>query len=196
MQAHSVAPSVLRRRCASPRGEEIKSAHGESVKLSRPLDWIVVSDHSDGMGVIQELIGQNPDLMADPTLRRWSDMIRAGGEEGVKASLELISAQSNDQLPPQVKDPRLAKSVWKRNTEIMERYNDPGSFTTLIGYEWTSNAGGGNNLHRNVIYRSGKTEADQMIPLTTFDSENPEDLWKWMQTYEDKTGDFLLAIPA
>jgi hypothetical protein len=177
------------------RGEEIKSAHGEPVKLSRPLDWIVVSDHSDGMGVIQELIAQNPDLMADPTLRRWSDMIRAGGEEGVKASLELISAQSNDQLPPQIKDPRLAKSVWERNTEIMERYNDPGNFTTLIGYEWTSNAGGGNNLHRNVIYRGDKAEANQMIPMTTFDSENPEDLWKWMQRYEDKTGDFLLAIP-
>jgi len=177
------------------RGEEIKSAHGESVKLSRPLDWIVVADHSDGMGVIQELITQNPDLMANPTLRRWSDMIRAGGEEGVKASLELIRAQSNDQLPPEMKDPRLAKSVWERNTEIMERYNDPGRFTTLIGYEWTSNAGGGNNLHRNVIYRGDKAEADQMIPLTTFISENPEDLWKWMQTYEDKTGDFLLAIP-
>jgi hypothetical protein len=177
------------------RGEEILSAHGESVKLSRPLDWIVVSDHSDGAGVIQELINQNPEMMADPTLKRWSDMIRAGGEEGVKASLELISAQANDKIPPQVKDPRLAKSVWQRNTAIMEKYNDPGRFTALIGYEWTSNAGGGNNLHRNVIYRGGKAEADRMIPMTTFDSENPEDLWKWMQTYEDKTGGYLLAIP-
>jgi hypothetical protein len=177
------------------RGEEITSATGQPVKLSRPLDWIVVSDHSDGMGVIQELVGRNPALMADPTARRWSDMILAGGEEGVKASLEMIAAQSNDQLPEPVKDPKLAKAIWERSTAIMEKYNDPGRFTAFIGYEWTSNAGGGNNLHRNVIYRGGKDNADQMIPMTTFDSEDPADLWKWVQAYEEKTGGSLLAIP-
>ena len=177
------------------RGEEVVSATGQPAKLSRALDWIVVSDHSDGMGVIDELRSQNPEFMQDATLRRWSDMIRAGGEQGVKASLELISAQSKDQLPPQVKDKKLAKTVWERNTAIMEKYNEPGKFTAFIGYEWTSNAGGGNNLHRNVIYRDGKNKADMAIPYTTFDSENPEDLWKWMQAYEDKTGGSLLAIP-
>ena len=177
------------------RGEEVMSATGQPAKLGRPLDWIVVSDHSDGMGVIDELRNQNPEFMRDSTLRRWSDMVRAGGEQGVKASLELIAAQSNDKLPPQVKDKRLAKTVWERNTAIMEKYNEPGKFTAFIGYEWTSNAGGGNNLHRNVIYRDGKNKADMAIPYTTFDSENPEDLWKWMQAYEDKTGGSLLAIP-
>ena len=144
------------------RGEEIMSAHGEPVKLSRPLDWIVVADHSDGAGVIQELINQNPEMMADPTLKRWSDMIRAGGEEGVKASLELISAQANDKVPPQVKDKRLAKSVWQRNTDIMEKYNDPGRFTTLIGYEWTSNAGGGEQpaQKRHLPGRQGRSRPD------------------------------------
>jgi len=177
------------------RGEEVVSATGLPAKLGRPLDWIVVSDHSDGMGVIDELRSRNPEFMKDPLLRRWSDMIHVGGEQGVKASLELIAAQSNDKLPAQVKDKKLAKTVWERSTAIMEKYNEPGQFTAFIGYEWTSNAGGGNNLHRNVIYRDGKNKADMAIPYTTFDSENPEDLWKWMQTYEDKSGGSLLAIP-
>ena len=77
----------------------------------------------------------------------------------------------------------------------MEKYNEPGRFTAFIGYEWTSNYGGGNNLHRNVIYRDGKDKADQVAPLTTFVTENPEDLWKWMQDYEAKTGGRVLAIP-
>jgi hypothetical protein len=77
----------------------------------------------------------------------------------------------------------------------MEEFNDPGRFTAFIAYEWTSNAGGGDNLHRNVIYRDDRQKADQLLPFTTFDSENPEDLWKWMHAYEDKTGGSLLAIP-
>ena len=71
-------------------------------------------------------------------------------------------------------DPKFAKSVWEKNTAIMEKYNEPGRFTAFIGYEWTSNAGGGDNLHRNVIYRDGKDKADQVLPMTTFQSENPE----------------------
>jgi hypothetical protein len=77
----------------------------------------------------------------------------------------------------------------------MEKHNEPGRFTAFIGYEWTSNAGGGDNLHRNVIYRDGKDLADQVLPMTTFVSENPEDLWKWMADWEKKVGGKLLAIP-
>ena len=109
--------------------------------------------------------------------------------------MELINAQSNKRLPPSVMDPKFAKSVWQKNNAIMEKYNEPGRFTAFIAYEWTSNAGGGDNLHRNVIYRDGADKADQMIPYTTFQSENPEDLWKWMANWEEKTGGSLLAIP-
>jgi hypothetical protein len=109
--------------------------------------------------------------------------------------MELINAQSRQELPKIIMDPKWGVSVWKKNTAIMERYNAPGHFTAFIAYEWTSNAGGGDNLHRNVIYRDGKDKADQVQPMTTFDSENPEDLWKWMETWEKKTGGKILAIP-
>jgi hypothetical protein len=177
------------------RGEEVISTSGQPVRLSRPLDWVVISDHSDGMGTVAGIREGNPEMMTDATLKRWHDMMLSSQEEGSKATMELVAAQSNKKLPPAITDPKFAKSYWEQNTAIMEKYNEPGHFTAFIGYEWTSNAGGGNNLHRNVIYRDGKDLADQVLPFTTFVSENAEDLWKWMADGEKKTGGKLLAIP-
>jgi hypothetical protein len=177
------------------RGEEVVSTSGQPVRLSRPLDWVAITDHSDGMGTIAGIRDANPEMMRDPTLKRWHDMMAKSAAEAGKATMELIDAQSNKRLPPAITDPKFAKSYWEQNTTIAEKYNEPGRFTTLIGYEWTSNAGGGDNLHRNVIYRDGKKVADQVLPMTTFVSENPEDLWKWMADFEKKTGGKVLAIP-
>ena len=176
------------------RGEQVISTSGQPVRLGTPLDWVVISDHSDGMGVIAEIKGGNAEMMTDSTIKRWHDMFAASPTEALKATMELINAQSNKKLPPLVMDPKFAKSVWLKNTAIAEKYNEPGRFTTLIGYEWTSNAGGGDNLHRNVIYRDGKDKADRVLPFTTFQSENPEDLWKWMTEWEKTTGGKLMAI--
>lgn len=175
------------------RGEEVISSLGEPAKLSRPLDWAAVTDHSDAAGTIFEVRDGNPTLMADPVLKKWHEMMVSG--QGVAAASEMIAAQSNNRVPPALKDPKLAMTVWQKNTAIMEKYNEPGRFTAFIGYEWTSNAGGGDNLHRNVIYRDGKDKADKVIPMTTFDSENPEDLWTWMAKWEESNGGSLLAIP-
>jgi len=177
------------------RGDEVTSTSGQPVRLGTPLDWVVISDHSDGMGTIAEIKAGNPEMMADPTLKSWHDMYAAGPEQAMKATMALINAQANKKLPPLIMDPKFAKSVWLKNTAIAEKYNEPGRFTAFIGYEWTSNAGGGDNLHRNVIYRDNKDKADQVLPYTTFQSENPEDLWKWMEAWEAKTGGKLLAIP-
>jgi hypothetical protein len=177
------------------RGEEVISTSGQPAKLGTPLDWVAITDHSDGMGVIAEIKAGNPEMMADATLKRWHDMFAAGPGEAMKATMELINAQATKQLPPLVMDPKFAQSVWLKNTALAEKYNEPGRFTAFIGYEWTSNAGGGDNLHRNVIYRDGKDKADRVLPYTTFQSENPEDLWKWMAEWEKTTGGKLLAIP-
>jgi hypothetical protein len=177
------------------RGEEVISTSGQPAQLSRPLDWMAITDHSDGMGVISLIREGDTDMMADPTLKRWHDMMNEGGESASAAMMELIAAQSNKKLPPPIMDPKFAKSAWERTTAIAEKYNDPGRFSAIIGYEWTSNAGGGDNLHRNVIYRDGKDKADLALPMTTFVSENPEELWKWMDAWEKKTGGRLLAIP-
>ncbi len=177
-------------------GEEIKSSSGPMAKLGRPLDWVSLTDHSDGMGMAAGIIGGDPQLMKDPIVKKWHDDINSGDpKRATAASMDLINRQSTKTLPASVMDPSYSQSVWEKNNAIMEKYNKPGQFTTLIGYEWTSNYGGGNNLHRNVFYRGGATEANQVLPFTTFSSEDPEDLWKWMDAYEKKTGGKLLAIP-
>jgi hypothetical protein len=177
------------------RGEEVTATSGQPARLGQPLDWIAISDHSDGMGIIAELRGGNAEMMKDPVLKRWHDMYNADAKQAAAATMELINAQANKQLPPLVMDQRFAKTIWEKNTAIADKYYEPGRFTTLIAYEWTSNAGGGDNLHRNVIYRDGKDRADRVLPLNTFQTENPEDLWKWMAEWEKTTGGKLLAIP-
>ena len=88
------------------------------------------------------------------------------------------------------------QGAWKKTIDAAEKYNEPGRFTAFIGYEWTSNTGG-NNLHRNVIFRDNGDKARQVDPFTVyppFGSDNPADLWKWMDAYEKKTGGKVLAI--
>ena len=176
------------------RGEEIVWGTGQPVEASRPLDWLAIADHSDGLGVVNEVIAGNPKFMADPTAKRWNQQMNAGSQEAMKAVMEMITLQGQGKLPAVITDPELFYDLAKE-TAIVEKYNEPGRFTAFIAYEWTSNYGGGNNLHRNVIYRDGKDKADRVAPMTTFESENPEDLWKWLQAYEEKTGGRLLAIP-
>src|SRR4051812_7585215 len=98
------------------RGEEVTSTSGQPVKLGQPLDWVAVTDHSDGMGVITEIKAGNPEMMADPTIKKWHDMFAGGPVEAKKAVMELVAAQAGKKLPPLIKDPRFAKTVWAKTT--------------------------------------------------------------------------------
>jgi len=181
------------------RGEQLTSSTGQDVKLSRPLDFLVVSDHSDNMGFFPRLISGEPSMLADPTGRRWYDMINAGGQEGVKAAVEIVQAITGNKFPPALAalpGTEAFRSAWEQTVKAAEDYNDPGNFTAFIGYEWTS-TDKGFNLHRNVIYRDDAVRALMMEPYTTLPplgSPDPRELWKWMQSYEDKSGGRLLAI--
>jgi hypothetical protein len=174
------------------RGEEVVSATGQRVKLGRPLDFLVVADHAEGLGSAIELRKGNPALMGDATLKRWHDMM--GGDKAADAAIELVRSIGTGTTPKKLFDPLLIRSAWHNYTATAERYNEPGRFTALIGYEWTSN-NSGNNLHRVVIFRDGKDKADQIAPFSAFDSEDPAMLWKFLDTYQDKVGGSVLAIP-
>ena len=175
------------------RGEEVTSTHGERLQLSRPLDWLVVTDHSDGIGTMNEIVGGNPSLLADPTVRDWHNRIVQGGDTALAATMDIINSFALGKIPEVLLDKDFTRSIWERYLKIAEKYNEPGRFTTIIGYEWTSTEDG-NNLHRNVLYRDGADLARQMLPYTTSESFNPEDLWAWMQRYEDKTDGRVLAL--
>jgi hypothetical protein len=181
------------------KGGELISSTGLPVKLSRPLDFLVVADHSDNMGFFPKLQAGDPVLLADPTGRRWYDMVMAGGQQGVAVAVEVIVAFSQDKFPPALESrPGSAayQNAWEVAVDAAEAHNDPGHFTAFIGYEWTSNTKG-NNLHRVVVYRDGGIKATMLEPYTTLrpeGSDDPRDLWKWLQRYEDKTGGRILAI--
>jgi len=179
------------------RGDEIISSTGIPARLSRPLDWLMVADHSDNMGFFPDLLAGDQKLLSDPQGREWYDRIQAG--EGVDVALDIISLFSQGKFPESLMyspDTMAYKSAWQETIKTAEEYNDPGKFTTFIGFEWTSLVKG-NNMHRVVMYRDGADKASQMVAYTTIPplgSTNPRDLCKWMTTYEEKTGGDLLAI--
>jgi hypothetical protein len=176
------------------RGETVTSATGQRARLSRPLDWLVVADHGVAMGVVSEVYKGHPSLMRDPTLKRWHEMMNESPEKGVEAAGEMISAGSQGKLPPAIFDPEISRTVWSTYTETADRFYEPGRFTTIMGYEWTSLIKG-NNLHRVLMFRGGKSTVDQIVPFTFADSADPEKLWEFMASYEERTGDHVLAIP-
>ena len=179
------------------RGEEILSSTRIRVKLSRPLDWLVVSDHSDNMGFFPDLLSGAPHLLSDPTGKDWYDRIMSGDGPGV--AYEMIGLFANGNFPESLTywpDLEPFKSTWQRIVGAAEDYNDPGRFTAFIGFEWTSLITG-NNMHRVVIYRDDASKALQIPPYTTYPpygSINPRDLWSWLGDYEDRTGGDILAL--
>jgi hypothetical protein len=179
------------------RGEQITASSNQAVKLSRPLDFLVVADHSDGMGFFPLIIGGDPKIMADPQGRKWNEMIHSG--KGAEVAIDIITNFSlgtiSKAIMPVPGTPAY-RGAWQETVKAAEEANDPGRFTAFIGYEWTSNTGG-NNLHRNVIFRDNGDKALQTEPYTTvkpLGSDNPRDLWNWMAAYEEKTGGNVLAI--
>jgi hypothetical protein len=149
------------------------------------------------MGFFTKLFAGDPGILADPTGRRWYDMIQSG--QGADAAIEIIVAFSQGTFPEALMfNPGTPpfRSTWQEIIAAAEEANDPRRFTAFIGYEWTSNTGG-NNLHRNVIFRDGGARASLVEPFTVLPplgSDNPRDLWKWMADYEEKTGGDVLAI--
>ena len=178
------------------KGEEVMASSGQAAKLSRPLDFLVVTDHSDNMGFFPDLFAGKPELLADPLGRKWYEMIQGG--QGAAAAIDIMTSFGAGKFKGPIlysPDSAAYRSAWDRTIKAAEDANDPGRFTAFIGYEWTSNTGG-NNLHRNVIFRDSGDKASQVVPFTVLPpgSDNPRDLWKWMAAYEDKTGGDVLAI--
>ena len=177
------------------RGEEVKSNSGLRVKLSRPLDFLVIADHAENLGLAPMIAESNPALLKSEWGKKVHDLAKTGTIEGQGAAFNMwIAAMQELKDPFKGQEETMARPAWKRLTAAAEKYNEPGRFTAIIGFEWTSGPNG-DNLHRNVLFRDGKDKADQIIPLSYYDTGDPEDLWAWMAAYEKKTGGRMLAIP-
>lgn len=178
---------------AFARGDQVVTSSGRKARLARPLDFLVVSDHSDAMGVVDQLIRGNDKLMEDDELQTLRGNLTSGGKGRAEAIGMITAVLIDENYSGPLLDEEVMRSVWDDYLETADRYNEPGRFTALIGYEWTPTQSG-DKLHRNVLYRDGAQLARQMMPFTANKSINPQDLWQWMQRYEDATGGQVLAL--
>ena len=183
------------------RGEQVMASSGQPAKLGRPLDWLVIADHSDGMGFFTDMAAGAPDIIKYEQGQRWYKGLQAGGDASVAAALDLITTFSQGKINPDMMSEyspggKTYASIWEKVVDAAERFNDPGAFTTFIGFEWTS-LDKGNNLHRNVIFRDNGDKAGQVVPFTTqapVGSTDPLELYKYLENYEAKTGGAVLAL--
>ena len=172
-------------------GEEITSNYGLPVKLARPLDFLVIADHAENLGLAPLIAASDPSVLANEWGKKVHDLVKSG--DNVVAFNEWIAKmQALDD--PFAGDTAMATTAWNQLTEAAEKFNQPGRFSAIIGFEWTSGPDG-NNLHRNVLFRDGKAFADQIVPISYYDTGDPEELWAWMENYETLTGGKMLAIP-
>jgi len=173
------------------KGETMASDDGMLTRISRPLDFLMVADHAAYMGVVPGLAAGDEKLLDNEEGARWAKMIAEG-----KLASEVFSEFIYDVTgnTPRLVEPEFEMSVWEGIIDAAEAHNEPGRFTAIIGYEF-SPFPGGDNMHRVVVFKDGKEKAIQVKPFSAFDSEDPEDLWAFLQTYETKTGGSVLAIP-
>ena len=179
-------------------GEEVTATGGLKAKLDRPLDFLVIADHSDGLGATKALYDAPRFLIRDPVLKRWHDLMHEGPDGSQRAMAELIDRVARNDLPeamrPSEESAARQKKIWTAHTDVVERYNQPGKFTAFMGFEYTLMPGG-NNLHRVVMFRGDKKAADQVMPYSSITGTRTEMLWDYMDNYEKLTGDKALAIP-
>ena len=173
-------------------GGEVVMDNGVRFKQDRPLDWVSITDHAEYMGISDQIRVGSPELLANPQGKRWYEMSKTSPQEGVKAAIEAVVSMQTGK--PVFDASKVTAVAWAHATESAEKWNQPGVFTTLHGFEWTC-APGGNNLHRTVIFRDNAEHVNQIVPFSTFDSQDPAKLWEYMDEYTKKTGGQVLAIP-
>jgi hypothetical protein len=170
------------------RGEEVVSEIGLRAKLRVPLDFLMVSDHATFLGMFKRIENRDPKILKTPLGKRWRKYM---DEEDPNLFLEFVEGldgRLDDTFSKQDYEP-----IWKEITENVDKFNQPGIFTALIGYEWTP-APAGDNLHRVVVFKDDAKMAQKIIPFSAIDSNKPEDLWNFLKEYNSSTGGEAISI--
>ncbi|MCZ6890586.1 MAG: DUF3604 domain-containing protein [Gammaproteobacteria bacterium] len=150
-------------------GEAIQHPAGFDIQLDRPLDFYAVTDHGFYLGQWWAMMDPDHPLAQHPDGRRFFDpKSLIYNDASTREGIQFLRAHP---------DPEATRSAWRETIASAERNNQPGKFTTFVGYEYTSSTTDGGNQHRNVIFRGSKAPE---VPFTRLDSPNPEDLWDWL----------------
>lgn len=168
-------------------GQTIKHPAGYDVKISTPLDFQGVTDHSEYVGVVRLANDPSSPISKLPVavkLKVTKD------NTAIKIFQWLAGSIAHNEPIKELLDPSIMNSVWKHNTEIADKYYKPGEFTTFCAYEWTAMPQN-QNMHRNVFFKDCANVPD--APFSAIDSDHPEDLWNWLDE-QRKAGNEALAI--
>jgi hypothetical protein len=171
------------------RGEKVRASMGTWAQLVRPLDFLVVADHAENLGLAPMIEESNPQLLANEWGKEIYDLVKSG--DLVAGYVKWGAAMMAVTDP--IDDDDLTRTIWNRIVDSAERYNQPGVFTALHGFEWSSSYKA-NNLHRIVMFRDGAERVEDLVPFSNYDSSDPEDLWDWMETYEKNSGGRVMAF--
>lgn len=183
----------------------INPTTGTTWQLSRPLDFLVVADHAEMLGTMPLLFNdKDPEFANTKTgkamLKLGGDKSEEGLQEVYSATMYVASNKPNklgvtpEELVRDLHGGSKRKSAWEMQVESAERHNAPGKFTTLIGWEWSSNTDG-SNLHRVIFQEEGGDVGKKYLPYSSLESDDPEDLWTWLDETSKKTGATFVAIP-
>lgn len=173
------------------RGEEVTSVTGVRAKLKRPLDFLMVSDHAEFLGLMRGISKNDPAIANHALAQRWAGYVDEGRMGDVVQEFIAVTTggQSAEPLPE-----AFSKTVWADVVAAAEEYNEPGRFTTFIGYEWTAMRTG-DNLHRVVVFGDGPEKALKALPFSALESNDPERLWKALDAYQKATSGRIMSIP-
>ena len=183
----SLSPADVYR---AARGETVMSNTGQPFRLVRPLDFLVLTDHAEVMGLAPMIRDANPVLLSSKRGRELWEAFNSGPEAAQKAFGELLGYASAGKDP--FSDIDMSGDIWPEFVKLADTYNQPGVFTAMTGFEWTSQPNG-DNLHRIVVFADGADKTSRVRPFTLFDSEDPAKLWDYMENYEKLTGGRVFA---
>jgi len=175
------------------RGETVISNTGQPVQLIRPLDFLVITDHAEMIGLASAIRESSPLLLAEPWGKWIHERFNAGPEGRMEGFSDIIKRATVLGENPFGSE-ELTRSIWNDFVLIADEYNEPGRFTAMTGFEWTSTPKG-DNLHRVVVFRDGADKTGQTLPFSLFDGDDPEQLWNYLAAYESSTGGRAIAIP-
>ncbi len=180
------------------RGDELIAHNGQPVRLHKPLDFLVVADHAENMGVMLGFAEKDPLLVKTEKERRWGEELKLINEarktDKEKARALYAKMKKEFFTAGAIGDEAFNRSVWQRVTAYADQYNQPGQFTALIGYEWSAKAAKAFGPHRVIIFKDNADKARQIVPFSALDSDDPADLWSFLDQYEKLTGGQVLAI--
>ena len=170
---------------------------GARIRIDRPLDFIVIADHAENLGISMRVVQQDPGILGLPFGQKLRAIFEEKGGRAITSAMMGGQGLTREELARQTAEshlPEVLRAGWEGQIDAAERYNEPGVFSAMIGWEWTS-APNMRNLHRVVFTDAGGDAARKFIPFANWMSDRPEDLWSFMEETKARTGADFVAMP-